>query len=106
MIQGVLHKFAPEEKAVEAQGIDEGEEGSSSTPDKEDIEDENTTNEGQTVKILTKQAKIRTEPHDQDPIIVEESTFGGDGRGLEEEVPLSTEDEIQILPPPCLHIRA
>lgn len=47
IIQGVLGELALKEEAIEAHGIVEEEEGSSSTPDKEDTEDERATNEAE-----------------------------------------------------------
>lgn len=88
-------------KAVELRGLDEEEEGSSSTLGKEDTEDGKIANEDQTVAIPTEQVEIHlAESQGQDPIMIKEGILEGDGRGQEEEkVTLKVEDEIQILPP-------
>lgn len=66
---------------METQDVEE--EGSSSTPGKEDTEDGNVKNEGQAINVLVEQAEIPSiKPENQDPIEVEEST---PERALEEE---------------------
>lgn len=68
MIQSVLGELAPEEEAAEQRDHVE-EEGSSSTLEKEDIEDEITVVRNQVIVIPPRQVEITSiEPENQDPI--------------------------------------
>lgn len=82
MIEGVLDELVHEVEDTEAQG-DVEEEGSSSTPNKEDIEDKHTTNENQIISVPSEKVESQqVEPGRQEPIEVEESV---PHRGLKEE---------------------
>lgn len=90
MIKGLLGELAPEVEITRAQS-NMDEEGSSSTPGKEYIKDDNATNEDQFVNASSQQKKFNMNTK-INKIEVDESTLE---RGLEEETVSLIEDEVQ-----------
>lgn len=106
MIQGVLGELAPGEEVVEAPGAVEEEEGSSSTPGKEDAKDGGATSTVQIVDVLTGQPEVlpttvqpaqpENVPQSQTPILIEESVPEAGERSLEA---LELGEEVRTTPP-------
>lgn len=91
MIGVVMGALAPEVEAIGAQGNEE-EEGSSSTPGKEDKEGVNVNIKDQLVNLPSQQIEVQQEEQEgQAPIEVEESASE---RDYEEEAILVIEDEV------------
>lgn len=102
MIQSVLGKLAPREVVTEALNIiKEEEEGSSSTPGKDDAEDV-PAGHPEVLLANTQLEQVEAPPQDQSLVIIEESVPEGVERSPEA---LGLEAEVQPVPPPATSSR-
>lgn len=99
MIQSVLGELVHERETVATQDAIKEEEGSSSMPGKEDMEDVGFACEVQIIDIPIEQVEfLLAEPRDQSPIMVEVSASEGNEKGLKA---FGAEEEVQIVTPPA-----
>lgn len=93
MIEGVLGELEPQVEATEARGVEDEEEGWSSTTGKDDNEGDDANDEDQINNIVDQQVEVLHK--EQVTIDVKESVLVGDHR----EETILIIDEVQIIPP-------